>query len=48
MTGTTQLSSTESPHYLSPIVELYNGEIIRYDTAQTPVLGMVANMLHRL
>lgn len=31
--------------YLSPIMDLYNGEILAYETAELPSLGMVESML---
>jgi len=31
--------------YLSPVMDLFNGEIIAYETAQHPLFGMVAKML---
>lgn len=33
--------------YLSPVMDLFNGEIIAYDTSELPRLGMVENMLQR-
>jgi transposase InsO family protein len=33
--------------YLSPVMDLYNGEIVTYQTEQRPVLGLVTKMLKK-
>ena len=33
--------------YLSPILDMYNGEIISYEIAEHPVLELVTNMLKK-
>jgi transposase InsO family protein len=33
--------------YLSPILDLYNGEIISYGIARRPLFGMVDEMLNK-
>jgi transposase InsO family protein len=33
--------------YLSPVMDLYNGEIVAYETRRTPQLPLVSNMLKR-
>jgi transposase InsO family protein len=33
--------------YLSPVMDLYNGEIVAYDTARTAQMPLVSNMLER-
>ena len=33
--------------YLSPILDMFNGEIISYELSETPVLQQVTNMLDK-
>lgn len=33
--------------YLSPILDLYNGEIVAFETARRPLFKMIGAMLHR-
>lgn len=47
VTDVTEFSVGNRKLYLSPVMDLYNGEIVAYDTSETPVLGMVENMLGR-
>jgi putative transposase len=45
VTDVTEFKVRGQKLYLSPIMDLYNGEIVAYDTAELPMLGMVENML---
>ena len=45
VTDVTEFKVRGQKLYLSPIMDLYNGEIVAYDTADLPMLGMVENML---
>lgn len=47
VTDVTEFSVGKRKLYLSPIMDLYNGEIVAFDTSEAPVLGMVENMLSR-
>jgi putative transposase len=47
VTDVTEFSVGQRKLYLSPIMDLYNGEIVAYDTSETPVPGMVEKMLNR-
>jgi putative transposase len=47
VTDVTEFKVAGRKLYLSPVMDLFNGEIIAYDTSELPRLGMVENMLHR-
>lgn len=46
-TDVTEFNVSGSKLYLSPIIDLYNGEIISYDISERPVFGQVVNMLKK-
>lgn len=45
VTDITEFSLYGQKRYLSPIMDLYNGEIISYTISERPILRMVLNML---
>jgi putative transposase len=47
VTDVTEFSLFGQKRYLSPIMDLYNGEIISYTLMQHPTLLMVTNMLNK-
>jgi transposase InsO family protein len=47
VTDVTEFSVGGQKLYLSPILDLYNGEIIAFETARRPLFGMIGAMLHR-
>lgn len=47
VTDVTEFSLFGTKLYLSPILDLFNGEIISYDISKKPVFSMVSNMLER-
>ena len=47
VTDVTEFNVSGKKLYLSPILDLYNGEIIAYDIAKRPVFNMIDKMLHR-
>lgn len=46
-TDVTQFNVLGNKLYLSPIIDLYNGEIISYDLSERPVFAQVVNMLKK-
>ncbi|XWZ83964.1 IS3 family transposase [Paraburkholderia sp. A3RO-2L] len=47
VTDITEFRVGEQKLYLSPVLDLYNGEIIAYETATRPVFAMVAGMIKK-
>lgn len=47
VTDITEFNVKGEKLYLSPVLDLYNGEIIAYETARRPVLPLVMNMLRK-
>jgi putative transposase len=47
VTDVTEFSVGGQKLYLSPILDLYNGEIVAFETARRPLFGMVGAMLRR-
>jgi putative transposase len=47
VTDITEFRVGEQKLYLSPVLDLYNGEIIAYETATRPVFAMVSLMLKK-
>lgn len=47
VTDVTEFSILGEKLYLSPILDLYNGEIISYEIRRRPVLGLVTDMLKK-
>lgn len=45
VTDVTEFSLAGEKLYLSPVMDLYNGEIIAFQTARRPLFGLVENML---
>ena len=45
VTDVTEFNVGGQKLYLSPIMDLYNGEIVAYETAKRPLLNMVKKML---
>lgn len=45
VTDVTEFNVAGNKLYLSPILDLYNGEIVSYHIAKRPLLGMVQSML---
>jgi putative transposase len=48
VTDVTEFSVGGQKLYLSPILDLYNGEIVAFETAKRPLFGMVGAMLRRV
>ena len=46
-TDVTEFSLFGRKLYLSPVLDMYNGEIIAYELSEHPVLTQVMNMLHK-
>jgi putative transposase len=46
-TDVTEFNVSGNKLYLSPIIDLYNGEIISYDLSEKPVFVQVMNMLKK-
>jgi len=46
-TDVTELNVSGNKLYLSPIIDLFNGEIISYELSQRPVFNQVLNMLEK-
>lgn len=46
-TDVTEFNVLGNKLYLSPIIDLYNGEIISYDLSERPVFTQVVNMLKK-
>lgn len=47
VTDVTEFNVAGEKLYLSPVLDLYNGEIIAYETSRRPVFEMVSNMLKK-
>lgn len=47
VTDVTEFNVHGQKLYLSPVMDLYNGEIIAYETSTRPLLGLVHNMLKK-
>ncbi|WP_442961555.1 IS3 family transposase [Pseudomonas sp. C5pp] len=47
VTDVTEFKVAQQKLYLSPVMDLYNGEIIAYETACRPTYGLVGNMLEK-
>lgn len=47
VTDVTEFSVGGQKLYLSPILDLYNGEIVAFETARRPLFGMIGAMLRR-
>lgn len=47
VTDVTEFNVNGQKLYLSPVMDLYNGEIIAYHTARRPLLGLVTRMLEK-
>jgi len=46
-TDVTEFNISGNKLYLSPIIDLFNGEIISYDLSERPVFAQVINMLNK-
>lgn len=47
VTDVTEFSVGGKKLYLSPILDLFNGEIVSYELSRRPLFGMIAKMLRR-
>lgn len=47
VTDVTEFNVTGEKLYLSPVMDLYNGEIIAFETARRPVFDLVGSMLRK-
>nr|WP_230393082.1 IS3 family transposase [Pseudomonas guariconensis] len=47
VTDVTEFKVAEQKLYLSPVMDLYNGEIVAYETARRPSYSLVGNMLEK-
>jgi putative transposase len=47
VTDVTEFNVAGEKLYLSPVLDLYNGEIIAYETSRRPVFELVSNMLKK-
>jgi transposase InsO family protein len=47
VTDVTEFKVGDEKLYLSPVMDLYNGEIVAYETARRPAFEMVGNMLKK-
>ncbi|MNM91025.1 Integrase core domain protein [compost metagenome] len=47
VTDVTEFKVAQQKLYLSPVMDLYNGEIIAYETASRPTYDLVGNMLEK-
>ncbi|MEX3935789.1 IS3 family transposase [Paraburkholderia phymatum] len=47
VTDVTEFNVSGQKLYLSPIMDLYNGEIVAYETARRPLFNMVGSMLRK-
>lgn len=47
VTDVTEFKVGDQKLYLSPVMDLYNGEIVAYETSTRPVFGLVENMLKK-
>jgi putative transposase len=48
VTEVTEFKVGNKKLYLSPVMDLYNGEIIAFETARQPVFTLVSNMLKKV
>lgn len=46
-TDVTEFNVSGSKLYLSPIIDLFNGEIVSYDLSERPVFGQIVRMLKK-
>ena len=46
-TDATEFKVLGQKQYLSPVIDLFNGEIISYELAPSPILALVTNMLDK-
>ncbi|WP_098020852.1 IS3 family transposase [Orrella dioscoreae] len=47
VTDVTEFNVRGQKLYLSPVMDLYNGEIVAYETSERPLFGLVGNMLKK-
>ena len=47
VTDVTEFNVAGEKLYLSPVMDLFNGEIVAFETARRPTFGLVANMLDK-
>jgi transposase InsO family protein len=47
VTDVTEFKVAQQKLYLSPVMDLYNGEIVAYETANRPTYSLVGNMLDK-
>lgn len=47
VTDVTEFKVQGQKLYLSPVVDLYNGEVVAFETARAPKLGLVSRMLKK-
>ena len=47
VTDVTEFRVLGQKHYLSPLIDLFNGEVISYELRSEPVLGLVTAMLEK-
>lgn len=47
VTDVTEFKINDTKQYLSPIIDLYSGEIISYEVKSAPVIGLVTDMLDK-
>lgn len=47
VTDVTEFKVRDQKLYLSPVMDLYNGEIVAYETRTRPLFGLVGNMLKK-
>ena len=47
VTDVTEFNVRGEKLYLSPVMDLYNGEIVAYETSRRPVFKLVGSMLKR-
>lgn len=47
VTDVTEFNVAGEKLYLSPVMDLYNGEIVAFETAKRPVFKLVSSMLQR-
>lgn len=47
VTDVTEFKVGDQKLYLSPVMDLYNGEIVAYETSTRPLFGLVGNMLKK-
>lgn len=47
-TDITEFSLSDSKLYLSPVLDMYNGEIVSYTISESPVLNQIMDMLDKV